>query len=98
MGICDGPRRKKSWKEGLMKCSNPAIAASVLSLIGAAGSASGADVQNVAAMHSWLMHQSCNKSGARQPIFEWLFLQPIENPQLRLKPAVVHIKGHYGHQ
>jgi hypothetical protein len=74
MGICDGPRRKKSWKEGLMKCSNPsAIAASVLSLIGAAGSASGADVQNVAAMHSWLMHQSCNKSGARQPILNGFF-------------------------
>jgi hypothetical protein len=23
MGICDGPRRQKSWKEGVMKCSNP---------------------------------------------------------------------------
>ena len=30
--------------------------------------------------------------------FEWLFLQPIENPQLRLNPAVVRLKAHYGHQ
>ena len=26
--------------------------------------------------------------------FEWLFLQSIENPQLRLKPAVVRTKAH----
>jgi len=26
--------------------------------------------------------------------FEWLFLQPIENPQLKLKPAVIRAKAH----
>jgi hypothetical protein len=26
--------------------------------------------------------------------FEWLFLQPIENPQLKLKPAVIRTKAH----
>ena len=26
--------------------------------------------------------------------FEWLFLQPIENPQLKLNPAVVRTKAH----
>ena len=26
--------------------------------------------------------------------FEWLFLQPIENPQLKLKPAVIRTKTH----
>jgi hypothetical protein len=25
--------------------------------------------------------------------FEWLFLQPIENPQLKLKPAVICTKA-----
>jgi hypothetical protein len=26
--------------------------------------------------------------------FEWLFLQPIESPQLKLKPAVIRTKAH----
>jgi hypothetical protein len=26
--------------------------------------------------------------------FEWLFLQPIENPQLSLKPAVIRTRAH----
>ena len=26
--------------------------------------------------------------------FDWLFLQPIENPQLKLKPAVIRAKAH----
>jgi hypothetical protein len=30
--------------------------------------------------------------------FGWLFLQPIENPQPKLKPAVVRTKAHYGRQ
>jgi hypothetical protein len=30
--------------------------------------------------------------------FEWLFVQPIENPQLKLKPAVIRTRAHYGHQ
>ena len=37
-----------------------AIAALVLSLMGAAGSASGATVQSIAALRSWLMHQGWN--------------------------------------
>jgi hypothetical protein len=30
--------------------------------------------------------------------FEWLFLQPIENPRLKLKPAVVRARAHHWHQ
>jgi hypothetical protein len=26
--------------------------------------------------------------------FEWPFLQPIENPQLKLKPAIIRTKAH----
>jgi hypothetical protein len=26
--------------------------------------------------------------------FEWLFLQPIENPRLKLKPAVIRTRAH----
>jgi hypothetical protein len=58
--------------------SRNAIAASVLSLIGAAGSASGATVQNIAAMHSWRMHQNCNKSGARQPTLNGCFCNRLK--------------------
>jgi hypothetical protein len=30
----------------------------------------------------------------RTTYFEWLFLQPIKNPQLSLKPAVVRTRAH----
>jgi hypothetical protein len=63
----------------------------VWSYIDAAGSASGATVQNIAATRSWLMHQSYNKRGVCY--FEWLFLQPIENPQLKLKPALIRAEA-----
>jgi hypothetical protein len=50
----------------------------VSSLIGAVGSANGVTVQNIAAMHSWLMHQNYAKSGARQPISNGFFCNRLK--------------------
>jgi hypothetical protein len=78
-----------------MKCSNPDCTCGIgLSSIGAAGSASGATVQSVAVMPSWIMHQSYNKSEMRRPTSNGLFLHPIENSQSKLKPAVDGTKAY----
>jgi hypothetical protein len=95
MGICDGPRRQKSWKEGVMKCSNPKC---------------NRGIGLVAYRRGWFSKRRyCSKhcrdafvadapklrqERSAPTYFEWLFLQPIENPQLRLKPAVVRTKAH----
>jgi hypothetical protein len=64
----------------------------VLSLIDAAGSASGTIVQNFAEMRA----ADAPKLQQRENMptyFEWLFLQPIKNPPLKLKPAVARTKA-----
>jgi hypothetical protein len=64
----------------------------VLSLIDTVGFASGATVQNIAATRSWLMYQ-LQQEGSVTTYFERLFLQPIENPQLELKPALIRAEA-----
>jgi hypothetical protein len=60
----------------------------VLSLIGAAGSASGATAQSIAAKRPWPKHQNDKKSELRRPTSNGFYLQSIEIMQLKLKPAV----------
>jgi hypothetical protein len=59
----------------------------VWSLIDAAGSASGATVQNIADA------PKSQQEGGVTTYFEWLFLQPIEHPQLKLKPALIRAEA-----
>jgi hypothetical protein len=56
------------------------------SVIGVGGSARGATVQRIAAMPSWMMYGSRNKTGVRQPASSGSFVQTIENPQQKLMP------------
>jgi hypothetical protein len=95
MGISGGPGRQKSWKESVMKCSNPDC---------------NRGIGLVAYRRGWFSKRRyCSKRCrdafvAEAPklqqkrnemtYFEWLFLQPIENPQLKLKPAVIRTKAH----
>jgi hypothetical protein len=87
-----GLRRQNSWKESVMKCANPDCNRKlVLSFIGAAGSASGDTVQSIAAMRS--CHKKLQQKQGVSTYFEWLFLQPIKNPRLKLKPAVIRTRA-----
>ena len=58
VGTSGRPRRQKSWKESVVKCSNPdcnrgiGLVAYGRVAYGRAGSASGATVQSIAAMRS----------------------------------------------
>jgi hypothetical protein len=95
MGISGGPGRQKSWKESVMKCSNPDCNCSI---------------GLVAYRRGWFSKRRyCSKrcrdafvadapklqqKRNEMTYFEWLFLQPIENPQLKLKPAVIRTKAH----
>jgi hypothetical protein len=80
MGICDGARHQKSWKEGVMKCSNPECIRGI---------------GIVASRRGWFGRRCyCSKhcrdafvadapklrqARSAPTYFEWL-LQPIENP------------------
>jgi hypothetical protein len=99
MGMRDGPRRHKSKKASVMKCSNPEC---------------NRGIGLVAYRRGWVTKRRyCSKHcrdafAAETPklrhkpkemtYFEWLFLRPIENPQLKLKPAMVRTRSQYGHQ
>jgi hypothetical protein len=60
--------------------------------IGADGSASDAIVQGSDAFVADLPKRSRQEQSA-STYFEWLFLQPIENPPQKLMPAVIRIKA-----
>jgi hypothetical protein len=90
-----GLRRQNSWKESVMKCSNAEC---------------NRHIGLVAYRRGWFSKRRyCSKrcrdafvpDGAKlqqkrsvSTYFEWLFLQPIEHPRLKLKPAVVRTKAH----
>ena len=87
--------RTGQHKEGVMKCSNPEC---------------NRGIGLVAYRRGWFSKRRyCSKhcrdafvaDAPKLPqewnaptYFEWLFLQSIENPQLRLKPVVVRTKAH----
>jgi ribosomal protein L24E len=82
--------RKVSWNAQILI----AIAASASSLTGAAGSASGTIVQgNCRDAFVTDLPKRSQQVGRVTTYFEWLFLQPIGNPQQKLKPAVIGIKA-----
>jgi len=99
IGVRDDPRRQKSKKASVMKCSNPEC---------------NRGIGLVAYRRGWFnKRRYCSKQcrdafatdtprlqqkSIEMTYFEWLFLRPIENPQLKLKAAVVRSRAHYGHQ
>jgi len=88
-----GLRRQNSWKESVMKCSNPDC---------------NRDIGLVAYRRGWFSKRRycskrCRDAFVPQKLqqkrsvttyFEWLFSQSIGNLQLKLKPAVVRTKAH----
>jgi hypothetical protein len=43
--------------------------------------------------HDAFVPQKLQQKRSVSTYFEWLFLQPIENPRLKLKPAVIRTKA-----
>jgi hypothetical protein len=77
-----------------MKCSNPDCTCGIGLVVYRRGwFSSGATVQSIAVMPSWIMHQSYNKSEMCPPTSNG-FLQPIEESQSKVKPAVDGTKAH----
>jgi hypothetical protein len=82
-----GLRRQHSWKESVMKCANPDCNREIFGY-----------------QRGWLSKRRyCSKHcrdvfvPQKQGVssyFEWLFLQPIESPRLKLKPAVIRTRAH----
>jgi hypothetical protein len=89
------PRRQKSWKESVMKCSNPDC---------------NRGIGLLAHRRGWFGNELfCSKICRDAPVadrlkrskrtsgagtyFDWLFIQPVGKQQANLMPATVHIKG-----
>jgi hypothetical protein len=95
MGICDGPRRQQSWKEGVMKCSNPECNRGIGLFAYRRGWFSKRPYCSKHCRDAFVADAPKLRQERNAPTyFEWLFLQSIENPQLRLKPVVVRTKAH----
>jgi hypothetical protein len=95
MGIWGGPRRQKSWEESVMKCSNPDCTCGIGLVVYRRGWFSkrrycSKHCRNAFVADAPKLQQKRNVT----TYFEWLFLQPIENSQSKLKPAVVGTKAH----
>jgi len=83
-----GLRRQNSWKESVMRCANPDC---------------NREIDLIVYRRGWLSKRRyCSKhcrdafvpQELQQSIyFEWLFLQPIKNPRLKLKPAVIRTRA-----
>jgi hypothetical protein len=89
-----GLRRQNSWKESVMKCSNPDC---------------NRGLGLVAYRHGWFSKRRYCSRNCRDAFvadvpkqeqkrsaasyFEWLFLQPIGNSQQKLMPGVIRIKA-----
>jgi hypothetical protein len=85
MGICDGPRRQQSWKEGVMKCSNPECNRGIGLVTYRRGWFSKRCYCSKHCRDAFVADAPKLQQKRSAPTyFEWLFLQPIENPQLRL--------------
>jgi hypothetical protein len=86
-----GLRRQNSWKESVMKCSNPDCNPEIFAY--RRGSFSKRQYCSKDCRDAFVPQKLQQKQGA-STYFEWLFLQPIENPRLKLKPAVIHTRAH----
>jgi hypothetical protein len=95
MGICDGARHQKSWKEGVMKCSNPECNRGIGLVAYRRGWFSKRAYCSKCCRDAFVADAPKLRQERNAPTyFELLFLQSIENPRLRLKPVVVRTKAH----
>jgi len=88
-----GLRPQNSWKESVMKCSNPNC---------------NRDIGLIVYRRGWLSKRRYCSKHCRDALgpqklqhkqgvstyFEWHFLQPVENPRLKLKPAVIRTRAY----
>jgi hypothetical protein len=77
---------QNSWKESVMKCANPDCNREIFVY----RSARLSKRRHCDAFVPQKLQQKQDFS----TYFEWLFLQPIENPRLKLKPAVIRTRAH----
>jgi hypothetical protein len=95
MRIWGGSGRQKSWEESVMKCSNPDCNRGIGLVVYRRGWFSkrrycSKHCRDAFVDNAPKLQQKRNVT----TYFEWLFLQPIENSQPKLKPAVVGTKAH----
>jgi hypothetical protein len=88
-----GLRRHKSWKESVMKCSNPDCNRSIGLVAYRRGWFSKRRYCSKHCRDAFVPQKLQQKQGV-STYFEWLFLQPVENPRLKLKPAVIRTRAY----
>jgi hypothetical protein len=94
MGTRAGPHRQKSWGESVMKCSNPYCNRGIGLVVYRRGWFSKRRYCSKLCRDAFVDHApKVQQKRNVTTYFEWLFLQPIENSQLKLKPAVVSTKA-----
>jgi hypothetical protein len=88
-GIC----RQNSWKESVMKCTNPDCNREIGLIVYQRGWLSERRYCSKHCRDAFVPQELQQKQGG-STYFEWLFLQPIENRPLKLKPAVIRTRAH----
>jgi hypothetical protein len=86
-GLCP----QNSGKESVMKCANPDCNREIFGY--QCDWLSKRRYCSKDCRDAFVPQKLQQKHGASS-YFEWLFLQPIENPRLKLKPAVIRTKAH----
>jgi hypothetical protein len=94
VGTQRGFYRQKSWKEGVMKCSNPDCKRGIGLVAYRRGWFSKGRYCSKRCRDAFVADApKLQQEGSLTTYFEWLFLQPIENPQLKLKPALIRAEA-----
>jgi hypothetical protein len=86
-------RPQNSGKESVMKCANPDRNRDIGLVTYRRGSFS---KRQYCSKHrrDAFVPQKLQQRRKVSTYFEWLFLQPIDNPRLKLKPAVIPTRAH----
>jgi hypothetical protein len=86
-----GLRRQNSWKESVMKYANPGRNREIDLIVYQGGWLSKRRYCSKHGRDGFVPQELQKKQGV-SIYFEWL-LQPIENPRLKLKPAVIRARA-----
>jgi hypothetical protein len=88
-----GLRPQNSWKESVMKCANPDRNRDIGLVAYRRGLFSKRQYCSKYCRDAFVPQKLQQKHGV-STYFESLFLQPIDNPRLKLKPAVIPTTAH----
>jgi hypothetical protein len=88
-----GLRRQNSWKESVMKCANPDCNREIGLIVYRRGWLGKWRYCSRHCRDAFVPQKLQQKQGV-STYFEWLFLQPVENPRLKLKPAVIRTRAY----